>query len=315
MHHHNYKILSLDGGGSKGFYLLGILSELEQDLAPTPLRHYFDLIYGASTGSIVGALLSLNYSVAEITDLYRTHLPTIMDPLLPKHKSEALEKLATNFFKEIKMSDLTEDLGVITTYHAHKSPYIFTTTQNHSLHFKNLIADFDPLLKDVIIASSSAYPLFQKKSITDHDGVTHALIDGGFCANNPSLFALSDALNRGIPEKKIALLSLGTGDFPYPKSFTNHRNILPDLLGYSLMAETFEDMVEANSQTTAHLLKTHYPNLRALRINKRYQAPQLAFTSGDMALLEELFELGKEAYREYQPTIKTLFQDPTPLTP
>lgn len=47
-----FRVLSLDGGGAKGFYTLGILREIEA-LIQCPLHERFDLIFGTSTGSIV----------------------------------------------------------------------------------------------------------------------------------------------------------------------------------------------------------------------------------------------------------------------
>ncbi len=46
------RILSLDGGGAKGFYTLGVLQEIEA-LVNKPLYETFDLIFGTSTGSII----------------------------------------------------------------------------------------------------------------------------------------------------------------------------------------------------------------------------------------------------------------------
>jgi hypothetical protein len=45
-----FRILSLDGGGAKGFYTLGVLKEIEGVLK-CPLYQCFDLIFGTSTGS------------------------------------------------------------------------------------------------------------------------------------------------------------------------------------------------------------------------------------------------------------------------
>ena len=52
-----YRILSLDGGGAKGFYTLGVLKEIEAMLGQR-LCDRFDLIFGTSTGAIIAALLS-----------------------------------------------------------------------------------------------------------------------------------------------------------------------------------------------------------------------------------------------------------------
>lgn len=53
-----FRVLSLDGGGAKGFYTLGALKEIEA-LVGCRLCEKFDLIYGTSTGAIIGALLGL----------------------------------------------------------------------------------------------------------------------------------------------------------------------------------------------------------------------------------------------------------------
>ena len=49
-----FRVLSLDGGGAKGFYTLGALKEIEA-LVGCHLCKKFDLIYGTSTGAIIAA--------------------------------------------------------------------------------------------------------------------------------------------------------------------------------------------------------------------------------------------------------------------
>jgi patatin-like phospholipase/acyl hydrolase len=71
------RILSLDGGGAKGFYTLGVLREIE-GLIGRPLYERFDLIFGTSTGAIIAALLGLGKTVKEISELYEKHVPTVM---------------------------------------------------------------------------------------------------------------------------------------------------------------------------------------------------------------------------------------------
>ncbi len=65
-----FRILSLDGGGSLGVYSLGVLTEIEAMLAPQPLHEALDLIYGTSTGSIIGSLIALKKPVDEIRKHY-----------------------------------------------------------------------------------------------------------------------------------------------------------------------------------------------------------------------------------------------------
>jgi hypothetical protein len=86
------RILSLDGGGAKGFYTLGVLREIE-GMLNCPLYKRFDLIFGTSTGAIIAALLALGYEVDQVHELYKTHVPKVMKARGPAGKSHALNEL------------------------------------------------------------------------------------------------------------------------------------------------------------------------------------------------------------------------------
>src|ERR1700712_1972137 len=92
-----YRILSLDGGGAKGFYTLGVLREIEA-LIGCPLCERFDLVFGTSTGAIIAALVALGYKVDEIHDLYKEHVPTVMRHKTLGGRSQALAELADKLF-------------------------------------------------------------------------------------------------------------------------------------------------------------------------------------------------------------------------
>ena len=71
-------LLSLDGGGMRGAFTLGVLGELESMLAHEAgrgesfvLADFFDYIGGTSTGAIIATGLSLGWSVSRLQDLYR----------------------------------------------------------------------------------------------------------------------------------------------------------------------------------------------------------------------------------------------------
>src|SRR5260221_2838776 len=95
------RILSLDGGGAKGFYTLGVLREIE-GLIRCPLHERFDLIFGTSTGAIIAALLGLGRTVKDISRLYEEHVPTVMSKKSRHEKSRALAALAHKVFKDDK---------------------------------------------------------------------------------------------------------------------------------------------------------------------------------------------------------------------
>jgi uncharacterized protein len=66
-----FKILSLDGGGIRGFYTAQFLARCERELTSgQPLVRYFDMIAGTSTGGIIALALALGFSTTEIQDFY-----------------------------------------------------------------------------------------------------------------------------------------------------------------------------------------------------------------------------------------------------
>jgi predicted acylesterase/phospholipase RssA len=92
-----YRILSLDGGGAKGFYTLGVLREIEA-MINCPLYKRFDLVFGTSTGAIIAALIALGYEVDQIHNLYEEHVPSVTRARSAEAKSRALESLGTTVF-------------------------------------------------------------------------------------------------------------------------------------------------------------------------------------------------------------------------
>jgi patatin-like phospholipase/acyl hydrolase len=79
------RILSLDGGGAKGFYTLGVLKEIEGMIA-CPLHERFDLVFGTSTGAIIAALISLGKTVDQIHDLYQNQVLDVVQRKTPEER-------------------------------------------------------------------------------------------------------------------------------------------------------------------------------------------------------------------------------------
>src|SRR5262249_20211154 len=106
-----FRILSLDGGGAKGFYTLGILKEIEGFLK-CPLHQCFDLMFGTSTGSIIASLLALGYEVDQIRDLYRQYVPSVMKARWAWPKQAAVKRLGTDIFGGATFNDVKTGVGV-----------------------------------------------------------------------------------------------------------------------------------------------------------------------------------------------------------
>jgi Patatin-like phospholipase len=108
------RILSLDGGGAKGFYTLGALEEIE-GMLKSPLYKRFDLIFGTSTGAIIAALLALGFQVGEIHELYKKYVPEIMKVKGRDAKSQALQRLAAKVFGDKKFDAVKTGVGIVAT--------------------------------------------------------------------------------------------------------------------------------------------------------------------------------------------------------
>lgn len=262
----DFRILSLDGGGSKGVYTLGILKEVES-IAGKKLCDEFDLIYGTSTGSIIAALIALGRSVDEITEIYFNFIPDVMKHWWSKkRKSEALKRNTEKIIGNVKFDSLCTDIGIVTMNYHHKRPTIFKFSQQQAHGRKATFeSGFGCTIAEAITASSAAYPFFEKVRVnTSHQG-EQELIDGGFLANNPTLFAIADAVNAyKIPKDKIKVLSLGVGIYKEP---TPH--ILLRFLSKLDILELFPlflKLLDANSITLEQLREILFTDISCIRI-------------------------------------------------
>jgi patatin-like phospholipase/acyl hydrolase len=114
----------LDGGGAKGFYTLGVLREME-GMVRRPLCERFELIFGTSTGAIIGALLAFGKTVKEISDLYEKYVPTVMQKKGPHEKSVALAQLGETIFGDKMFDAIKTGVGMVATRWVIERPRIF----------------------------------------------------------------------------------------------------------------------------------------------------------------------------------------------
>jgi predicted acylesterase/phospholipase RssA len=167
------RILSLDGGGAKGFYTLGVLRELEGMLG-CRLHERFDLIFGTSTGAIIASLLSLGKSVNEISALYEENVPIVMQKKRRREKSEALAALGTKVFGDTKFDAMKAGVGVVTTRWIIERPMIFKTNIDQAHGRKGTFSPgFGVSVSDAVQASCSAFPFFDQKVRYDGQGRHH----------------------------------------------------------------------------------------------------------------------------------------------
>lgn len=297
----------MDGGGAKGFYTLGILREVEA-LLPQPIHETFDLIYGTSTGAIISALLATGRSVAEIHDLYKKHVPPIMQASTRSAKSAQLRKTGVSVFGEDGFDTVRTGLGIVSTKWQLETPMIFKSqeTQAHGRR-ATFVPGFGCKLADAIEASCSAFPFFDRKTVTTSAGDEIELFDGGYCANNPALYALADAtVALEYAPEDCRLLSLGCGQYPEPK-----RGFISRQIRSILPVQLLQKTLEVNTASMDQLRRLLYANVPTVRISDTFDKPEMAtdMFEHDSAKLNLLRQQGVESFARREGEIRKLLLD------
>ncbi|MBB4375100.1 putative acylesterase/phospholipase RssA [Bradyrhizobium sp. cir1] len=300
------RVLSLDGGGAKGFYTLGVLREIEGMLG-CRLHEKFDLIFGTSTGAIIAALLALGRSVAEISNLYEEHVPTVMKRKSRSDKSAALAKLGDDVFKDASFKDMKTAVGIVTTRWVIERPMIFKTSieQAHG-RMGTFSPGFGVRVSDAVQASCSAFPFFDRKVVKTDRGDQIELIDGGYCANNPTLYAIADAIMAlKLPPEHLRVVSVGVGVYPAPKqSWFSTTKWAQMLLSVQLLQKTLEINTQSMDQLR-HILYRHIPTVR---ISDTFEQPEMAtdLFEHDLNKLNILRQRGSESFAKAEGDLQKL---------
>ncbi len=249
------RVLALDGGGVRGLITLGILQRVEDLLAsqlrpedPTSFRlaHYFDLIGGTSTGSIIAASLALGHTVEQVRQSYLTFAPKIFKEsdrqgfFKPKFDKAAIDaELRTQFEDHtLDSPSLITGLAICTKRMDTGSPWVLFNHPGGEFWDKDKNSDF--LLRDVIRASAAAPYFFDPHKFVvgrgkDDKGEEGIFVDGGVAGlNNPSVELLTLVLQKDYPfhwnagTSNLFMLSVGSGWFRErhdAKTFMNKSNL------------------------------------------------------------------------------------------
>lgn len=242
---HEFNILNLGGGGTRGLLQAMILNYFEKTSGKSTFE-LFDLVIGTSTGcfTVAGACFDRcqpesnsesdpisptgPYTAEEIANLYTEEAKVIFGSYYyssmrgmrgTQYDSAPLEKVAQKYFGDQRLGDA-------------KIPVIFTVQDLNmarpflycSDSLKKQIAfdaEENKLLRDIIREVTSAPNYFDP--VTTKDGKTAA--DCGITNNNPVLFALSEGsriFNVGL--SNLNVFSLETG-FVKPKPNAFYKNL------------------------------------------------------------------------------------------
>ena len=223
-------------------------------------------------------------------------------------KSAALAQLAKTVFGESTFADVKTGVGIVATRWDFEKPMIFkgSVAQAHGRH-ATFVPGFGCTIADAVRASCSAYPFFEKAIVKTSKGDEITLIDGGYCANDPTLYAIADAV---IALKKahadLRVVSIGVGVYPEPKRWTSW--LAKRFLSVQLLQKT----LNVNTFSMEQLRTILFNDIWTVRINDTFERPEMAtdLMESDLAKLNSLFQRGR-SFARHQGELKKMFVDET----
>jgi len=98
-------------------------------------------------------------------------------------------------YGDLKFDAMKTDVGIVTARWLEEKPMIFKTAvrQAHGRH-STFIPGFGATIAEAVIASCSAYPIFNRKLVKLKMAVRLNSWMAGYCANNPTLYAVADGV-------------------------------------------------------------------------------------------------------------------------
>ncbi|XP_019176926.1 PREDICTED: patatin-like protein 1 [Ipomoea nil] len=345
-------ILSIDGGGIRGIIPATILAFLEaqlQELDGEKVRicDYFDLIAGTSTGGLITAMLTAPdkdkrplFAAKDILPFYKEHGPKIFperymtcrggglfgtirrglaSSLGPKYDGKYLHEVVQERLGNTRLHQTLTPIVIPTFDITNFQPHVFTNYQAEDS------PESDVKLSDICIGSSAAPTYFPAHYFqnTDDKGNTieFNLIDGAVCANNPTLVAISTAMqrmeskdddlaagtNRKDCQRRFLVLSLGTGSSNYCQKYTAKMAADWGIVGRLAHGDGNHPLLDVFSQGNSDMVDYHIAtSFHSLDAGNNYLRIQEDKLKGDLASvdvtteenLKRLQEVGEELLRK-----------------
>jgi patatin-like phospholipase/acyl hydrolase len=228
-----FRILSVDGGGVRGYLAACILENVEALLdretgSQEAIGTRFDFIVGTSIGGIIAVALANGMRASDVRQKLEVLIPRVFGRSAvnagavgqwwrTKYRPRFLRDELTKLFQGDTLATLRTDVCITSVAIADASPRLHKTD-----YLARNQARQDEALVDVCLCTSAAPTYFPAHSCKHSTNV----VDGGLVANNPAMIGLVDALRferasrRGTlrpglePESAATpvVLSVGTGE-------------------------------------------------------------------------------------------------------
>jgi hypothetical protein len=278
------RVLSIDGGGTRGLFPATILRRLEEAHNETPIADMFDVIVGSATGGIIVTALAAGMKASEISKIYHEDAKLILPrPFLkhwwnyiglfvPKYANKNLKSLLQGKFQDKVLDEVPKTTTfLIPTLELSPKRKPGDMKEFKVVIYNNQLEAYkDETLVDVAMRTSAAVvtlPIYE------------GFIEGGNYANDPALIGLSYCLGNpagengglGLSLDDFTILSIGCGSSG--DTFFEHKKIFKGNWGLFRWIFKLKPLViDAKMKATQYYAKQMLGN-NYLRIDFDYTSP------------------------------------------
>lgn len=234
------KILSIDGGGIRGYIpaliLENLATRLKEQRKSKDFSRHFDIVAGTSSGSLTALGLTSpakdiqnpdkfssipQYSISDIVNLYEVRsndifpriplagIQTLRQAFHEKYDDSGFQKLLEELFGNRTLADTLTNV-LISSYDLKSAKPVMIRKSMLNEMKENFY------IKDIARGSSAAPTYFEPHTMTSLSKNTeYCLIDGAMAANNPAFCAYVEARKLYPMAHKFIICSFGTGFIPH----------------------------------------------------------------------------------------------------
>ena len=156
------------------------------------------------------------------------------------------------------------------------------------------------------------FPFFLKTKLKTGDEKEVELIDGGYCANNPTLYAIADAVVAlRKPYDQLRVLSVGVGVYPKPKKWSTPQDwiglLVEGVLGFTAL-ELLQKTLNINTESMEQLRRVLFKDIKTIRVNDTFERPEMAtdLLESDLSKLNVLYQRGGESFAHHEAALREL---------
>lgn len=315
-------ILCLDGGGMRGVIAATIIKHIDnlfKELgSDKPFYSHFDLISGTSTGGMIalgvaaggvkGSPLyneSAQLDIKKIVDLYLDYgsiifpksqsflkLSSIGQLFSEKYDDLSFNQLLDELFGSLTMSDAKVPTMVVTYNLTDDTPYLISSYNNADL-----------LIKTAARSTSAAPTYFSPVKIEDPIlNKTLELVDGGVVANNPVLYAYSEAKKLYPDAKKFNILSISTSSRAFKVELNRAGSGVIGWLDPSQGAPIYR-LYASSQMQTSNFIASSLADVEYLRIHKELKH-HVKLDETDTKSLNYLIAQADKIYLSYEEQLR-----------